>query len=82
MMVRWYTHYLTTINHIATATVRGVSVRRLLKQGIPRGGILSPFAWNANVDWLLALFDMFDPQSEDKDQEAQEQEGTSFYDLG
>ena len=40
MMVRWYTHYLG--NRKATATVRGVSVRRLLKKGVPQGGILSP----------------------------------------
>ena len=70
MMVRWYTHYLG--NRIATATVRGVSVRRLLKKGVPQGGILSPFAWNANVDRLLALFDMFDPPTEDEDLEARE----------
>ena len=65
MMVRWYTHHLG--NRIATATARDVSVRRLLKKGVPQGGILSPFAWKANVERLLALFDMFNPPTEDED---------------
>ena len=67
MMVRWYTNYLG--NRITTATVPGVSLQR-------------PFVWNANVDRLLALFDMFDPPTEDEDLEAWDQRGTSFYDLG
>ena len=40
IMVRWYTHYLG--NRIATATVRGVSVGRLLKKGVPQGGSSPP----------------------------------------
>ena len=47
-MVRWYSHYLG--NRVATATIRGVSVRRLLKKGVPQGGILSPLIWNCNID--------------------------------
>ena len=76
MMVRWYTHYLG--NCIATATVRGVSVQRLLKKGVPQGRILSPFVWNANVDWLLALFDMLDLPTEDEDRKAREQQRDEF----
>ena len=64
-MVRWYTHYLG--NRIGTATVRGVSVQRLLTKGVPQGGILSSFAWNANMDRLLALFNMFDLPTKDED---------------
>ena len=59
-MVQWYTHYLE--NRIATATVRGVSVRGLLKRGVPQGGILSPLAWNCNIDKLLDIFGCFDEE--------------------
>ena len=48
-------------------------MRRLLKKGIPQGGILLPFAWNDNMDQLLALFDIFDLPTEDEDLEAREQ---------
>ena len=60
------------------ATVRGVSVRWLLKEGVLQGGILSPFAWNAKDDRLLALFDMFDQRTEDKDRESQKQRRDEF----
>ena len=61
-MVEWYSHYLE--NRVVKATVRGVSVRRLLKKGVPQGGILSPLIWNCNIDRLLDLFDIFDEDYE------------------
>ena len=57
-MVAWYSHYLG--NRIATVTIRGITIRRLLRRGVPQGGILSPLAWNCNIDRLLDLFNMFD----------------------
>ena len=56
-MVAWYSHYLG--NRIAMVTIRGVTIRRLLRRGVPQGGILSPLAWNCKIDRLLDLFHMF-----------------------
>ena len=63
-MVGWYSHYLG--NLMVTGTVRGVSVRRLLHRGVPQGGILSPLIWNCNIDRLLDLFDLFDPEADER----------------
>ena len=41
-----------------------------------------PLAWNANVDRLLALFDMLDPPMEDENLEAREQRRDEFLQFG
>ncbi|CAB4038284.1 Hypothetical predicted protein [Paramuricea clavata] len=51
VITSWYSAYLT--RQRVSASVKGVSVTRLLTRGTPQGGVLSPFAWNLVFDKLL-----------------------------
>ena len=51
-IIFWYENYLKC--RMASITLNGVTLIRLLTRGTPQGGVLSPMIWNVAFESLLA----------------------------